>query len=99
MSPDVLNQFPAAPVPTLTGFPMALPGAVSQQPLLPSAPPGSVPLGMGPSVLGMNVPAPAGGAAAQPSGAFLPAFPPAQVSLLFCAANLAWPGKRISLTL
>ncbi|XP_064892782.1 synergin gamma isoform X4 [Columba livia] len=79
VSPDVLNQFPAAPVPTLTGFPMALPGAVSQQPLLPSAPPGSVPLGMGPSVLGMNVPAPAGGAAAQPSGAFLPAFPPAQV--------------------
>ncbi|OPJ78461.1 synergin gamma isoform B [Patagioenas fasciata monilis] len=79
VSPDVLNQFPAAPVPTLSGFPMALPGAVSQQPLLPSAPPGSVPLSMGPSVLGMNVPAPAGGAAAQPSGAFLPAFPPAQV--------------------
>ncbi|NWQ82772.1 SYNRG protein, partial [Columbina picui] len=81
VSPDVLNQFPAAPVPTLTGFPMPLPGAVSQQPLLPAAPPGSLPLSMGPSVLGMNVPAPApaGGAAAQPSGAFLPAFPPAQV--------------------
>ncbi|KFP39591.1 Synergin gamma, partial [Chlamydotis macqueenii] len=79
VSPDVLNQFPAAPVPTLTGFPVPLPAAVSQQPLMPSAPPVSVPLGMGPAVLGMNITAPAGGAAAQPSGGFVPAYPPSQV--------------------
>ncbi|NWU64351.1 SYNRG protein, partial [Pterocles burchelli] len=73
VSPDVLNQFPAAPVPTLTGFPMPLPATVSQQPLMPSAPPVSMPL------MGMNIPAPAGGAAAQPSGGFLPSYPPSQV--------------------
>ncbi|XP_027516243.1 synergin gamma isoform X3 [Corapipo altera] len=85
VSPDVLNQFPAAPVPTLSGFPVALP-AVSQPPLLPPAPPGSVPsvpLGIGPPVMGMGMPAPApapaGGAAAQPSGTFLPSYPPGQV--------------------
>ncbi|XP_027739576.1 synergin gamma isoform X2 [Empidonax traillii] len=94
VSPDVLNQFPAAPVPTLSGFPVALP-AVSQPPLLPPAPPGSVPsvpsmpsvpsvpLGIGPPVMGMGIPAPtpapAAGAAAQPSGAFLPSYPPSQV--------------------
>ncbi|XP_071431076.1 synergin gamma isoform X2 [Pithys albifrons albifrons] len=85
VSPDMLNQFPAAPVPTLSGFPVALP-TVSQPPLLPAAPPGSVPsvpsvpLGIGPPVMGMGIPAPAaGGAAAQPSGAFLPSYPPSQV--------------------
>uniref|UniRef100_A0A8C0VFJ4 Synergin gamma n=1 Tax=Cyanistes caeruleus TaxID=156563 RepID=A0A8C0VFJ4_CYACU len=77
VSPDVLNQFPAAPVPTLSGFPVPLPGGVSQPPLLPAAPPAPVGLGMGPSVMGMT--APAGGAAAQPSGAFLPSYPPGQV--------------------
>ncbi|KAM6242336.1 synergin gamma isoform 4-T4 [Porphyrio hochstetteri] len=80
VSPDVLNQFPAAPVPTLTGFPMPLPAAVSQQPLMPSAPPVSMPLSIGPPVMGMNITAPAGGAATQPSGGFLPPFPPSQVS-------------------
>ncbi|XP_015502054.1 synergin gamma isoform X4 [Parus major] len=91
VSPDVLNQFPAAPVPTLSGFPVPLPGGVSQPPLLPAAPPAPVGLGMGPSVMGMSIPgpaaapaaapapAPAGGAAAQPSGAFLPSYPPGQV--------------------
>ncbi|NXG16219.1 SYNRG protein, partial [Grallaria varia] len=86
VSPDVLNQFPTAPVPTLSGFPVALP-AVSQPPLLPAAPPGSVPsvpsvpLSIGPPVMGMGIPAPApaGGAAAQPSGAFLPSYTPGQV--------------------
>ncbi|XP_039938156.1 synergin gamma isoform X3 [Hirundo rustica] len=94
VSPDVLNQFPAAPVPTLSGFPVPLPGGVSQPPLLPAAPPASVGLGIGPSVMGMSIPgpapaaaappapapapAPAGGAAAQPSGAFLPSYPPGQ---------------------
>ncbi|XP_068271701.1 synergin gamma isoform X6 [Nyctibius grandis] len=79
VSPDVLNQFPAAPVPTLTGFPMPLPAPVSQQPLLPSAPPVSLPLSIGPAVMGMSITAPAGGAAAQPSGGFLPSYPPSQV--------------------
>ncbi|NXK12935.1 SYNRG protein, partial [Herpetotheres cachinnans] len=79
LSPDVLNQFPAAPVPTLTGFPMPLPATVSQQPLMPSAPPVSMPLSMGPAVMGMNITAPVGGAAAQPSGGFVPSYPPSQV--------------------
>ncbi|XP_074016621.1 synergin gamma isoform X6 [Numenius arquata] len=79
VSPDVLNQFPAAPVPTLTGFPMPLPAAVSQQPLLPSAPPVSVALSIGPAVMGMSITAPAGGAAAQPSAGFVPSYPPGQV--------------------
>ncbi|XP_062363019.1 synergin gamma isoform X7 [Cinclus cinclus] len=85
VSPDVLNQFPAAPVPTLSGFPVPLPGGVSQPPLLPAAPPPSVGLGMGASVMGMSIPgpapapAPAAPAAAQPSGAFLPSYPPGQV--------------------
>ncbi|XP_064324155.1 synergin gamma isoform X4 [Phalacrocorax carbo] len=79
LSPDVLNQFPAAPVPTLTGFPMPLPATVSQQPLMPSAPPVSMPLSIGPAVMGMNITAPAGGAAAQPSGGFVPSYPPSQV--------------------
>uniref|UniRef100_A0A8C6J3K8 Uncharacterized protein n=1 Tax=Melopsittacus undulatus TaxID=13146 RepID=A0A8C6J3K8_MELUD len=79
VSPDVLNQFPAAPVPTLSGFPMPLPAAVSQQPLLPPAPPVSMPLNIGPAVMGMSITAPAGGAAAQPSGGFLPSYPPSQV--------------------
>ncbi|XP_074779389.1 synergin gamma isoform X7 [Athene noctua] len=79
VSPDVLNQFPAAPVPTLTGFPLPLPAAVSPQPLLPSAPPVSVPLSIGPAVMGMSITAPAGGAAGQPSGGFGPPYPPSQV--------------------
>ncbi|NXU64461.1 SYNRG protein, partial [Horornis vulcanius] len=103
VSPDVLNQFPAAPVPTLSGFPVPLPGGVSQPPLLPAAPPASVGLGIGPSVMGMSIPgpapapapaaapaaapAPAGGAAAQPSGAFLPSYPPGQVKALL---NKTW---------
>ncbi|KAM9525783.1 synergin gamma isoform 3-T3 [Guaruba guarouba] len=79
VSPDVLNQFPAAPVPTLSGFPMPLPAAVSQQPLLPPAPPVSMPLSIGPAVMGMSITATAGGAAAQPSGGFHPSYPPSQV--------------------
>ncbi|NXF52502.1 SYNRG protein, partial [Oceanites oceanicus] len=79
VSPDVLNQFPAAPVPTLTGFPMPLPATVSQQPLMPPAPPVSMPLSIGPAVMGMSITAPAGGAAAQPSGGFVPSYPPSQV--------------------
>ncbi|NXF87780.1 SYNRG protein, partial [Eubucco bourcierii] len=73
VSPDVLNQFAAAPVPTLSGFPMPLPTPVSQQPLLPSAPPVSMPL------MAMSITAPAGTAAGQPAGGFLPPYPPGQV--------------------
>ncbi|NWX85526.1 SYNRG protein, partial [Nothoprocta pentlandii] len=79
VSPDVLNQFPAAPVPTLTGFPMPLPAAVSQQPLMPSGPPVSLPLSMGAAVIGMSMTAAAGGAATQPAAAFAPSYPPGQV--------------------
>ncbi|XP_009077944.1 PREDICTED: synergin gamma [Acanthisitta chloris] len=79
VSPDVLNQFPAAPVPTLSGFPVSLPAAVSQQALLPAAPPGSVPLGMAPPVLGVGIPAPQAAAPAQAPAGFLPSYPPGQV--------------------
>ncbi|NXJ08662.1 SYNRG protein, partial [Odontophorus gujanensis] len=81
VSPDMLNQFPAAPVPTLSGFPMPLPATVSQQPLLPSGPPVSMPLSIGPPVMGMGITAaaPAGGTAAPPVGAFTPSYPPSQV--------------------
>uniref|UniRef100_A0A8C0II66 Synergin gamma n=1 Tax=Bubo bubo TaxID=30461 RepID=A0A8C0II66_BUBBB len=58
VSPDVLNQFPAAPVPTLTGFPLPLPAAVSPQPLPPSAPQVSVPLSIGPPSGGFVPPYP-----------------------------------------
>lgn len=44
MSPDALNQFPAAPVPTLSGFPVTLPAAVSQPIVMPPGPAGSMPL-------------------------------------------------------
>ncbi|XP_062448398.1 synergin gamma isoform X2 [Rhea pennata] len=79
VSPDVLNQFPAAPVPTLTGLPMSLSATVSQQPLMPSGPPVSMPLSIGPTVIGMSITAPAGGAATQSSGGFVPSYPPSQV--------------------
>lgn len=80
----MLNQFPAAPVPTLSGFPMPLPAAVSQQPLLPAGPPASLPLSIGPPVMGLGISAaaPAGGAAAPPAGAFAPSYPPGQVRAL-----------------
>ncbi|NXB47292.1 SYNRG protein, partial [Leucopsar rothschildi] len=87
VSPEVLNQFPAAPVPTLSGFPVPLPGGVSQPPLLPAAAPAPVGLPMGAPVMAMSIPGPgpapapppAAPAAAQPSGAFLPSYPPSQV--------------------
>lgn len=98
VSPDVLNQFPAAPVPTLSGFPMPLPATVSQQPLMPAAPPVSMPLSIGPAVMGMSITAPAGGAAGQPSGGFLPPYAPGQVSLLgmnfaVCKSGSSFCGK------
>ncbi|XP_043387188.1 synergin gamma isoform X14 [Chelonia mydas] len=79
VSPDVLNQFPTAPVPTLSGYPVSLPATVSQQPMRPSGPPVSMPLNIGQAVIGINITAPVGGAAAQASSGFMPSYPTNQV--------------------
>ncbi|XP_074870176.1 synergin gamma isoform X5 [Carettochelys insculpta] len=79
VSPDVLNQFPTAPVPTLSGYPISLPATVSQQPVMPSGPPVSMPLNIGQAVIGINITAPVGGAAAQVSSGFMPSYPTNQV--------------------
>lgn len=79
MSPDALNQFPAAPVPTLSGFPVTLPAAVSQPTGMPSGPAGSVPLTLGQPVMGINLVGPVGGAAAQASSGFMSAYAANQV--------------------
>ncbi|XP_074831145.1 synergin gamma isoform X3 [Natator depressus] len=79
VSPDVLNQFPTAPVPTLSGYPISLPATVSQQPMRPSGPPVSMPLNIGQAVIGINITAPVGGAAAQASSGFMPSYPTNQV--------------------
>ncbi|XP_059525662.1 synergin gamma isoform X9 [Myotis daubentonii] len=79
MSPDALNQFPAAPVPTLSGFPMTLPTAVSQPTGMPSGPAGSMPLNLGQPVMGINLVGPVGGATAQASSGFMPTYPANQV--------------------
>ncbi|XP_029785225.1 synergin gamma isoform X11 [Suricata suricatta] len=79
MSPDALNQFPAAPVPTLSGFPMTLPTAVSQPTGMSSGTAGSVPLSLGQPVMGINLVGPVGGAAAQASSGFMPTYPANQV--------------------
>ncbi|KAL0597114.1 Synergin gamma [Plecturocebus cupreus] len=77
MSPDALNQFPAAPIPTLSGFSMTLPTPVSQTTVIPSGPTGSMPISLGQPVMGINLVGPVGGAAAQASGGFLPTTYPA----------------------
>ncbi|KAG8520218.1 Synergin gamma, partial [Galemys pyrenaicus] len=79
LGPDALNQFPAAPVPTLSGFPMTLPSAVSQPTGMPQGPAGSLPLNLGQSVMGINHVGPVGGAAAQASSGFMPTYPANQV--------------------
>ncbi|XP_070334738.1 synergin gamma isoform X8 [Odocoileus virginianus] len=79
MSPDALNQFPAAPVPTLSGFPLTLPAAVSQPTGMPSGPAGPMPLTLGQPVMGINLVGPVGGAAAQTSSGFMSAYPANQV--------------------
>ncbi|XP_065767253.1 synergin gamma isoform X2 [Muntiacus reevesi] len=79
LSPDALNQFPAAPVPTLSGFPVTLPAAVSQPTGMPSGPAGSMPLTLGQPVMGINLVGPVGGAAAQTSSGFMSAYPANQV--------------------
>ncbi|XP_044530529.1 synergin gamma isoform X5 [Gracilinanus agilis] len=79
ISPDTLNQFPTAPVPNLSGFPMTLPTPVSQQTMMPSGPAVSMPLNIGQSVMGINLVAPVGGAPAQGSSGFVPTYPGNQV--------------------
>lgn len=80
MSPDALSQFPAAPIPTLSGFPMTLPTAVSQPTGMSSGPAGSIPLNLGQPVMGINLVGPVGGAAAQASSGFMSSYPANQVS-------------------
>ncbi|XP_031822425.1 synergin gamma isoform X3 [Sarcophilus harrisii] len=79
ISPDTLNQFPTAPVPNLSGFPMTLPTPVSQQTMMPSGPTVSMPLNIGQPVMGINLVAPVGGAPAQTSSGFVPTYPANQV--------------------
>ncbi|XP_070083692.1 synergin gamma isoform X14 [Equus caballus] len=79
ISPDALNQFPAAPVPTLSSFPMTLPTAVSQPTGMPSGPAGSMPLNLGQPVMGITLVGPVGGATAQASSSFMPTYPANQV--------------------
>nr|XP_008123010.1 PREDICTED: synergin gamma isoform X3 [Anolis carolinensis] len=76
MSPEVLNQFPSAPIPTLSGLPMAIPVTVSQQPLMPPVVPVSMPLSMGPAVVGMGMAA----TTTQAPSTFMPSFPPNQAA-------------------
>ncbi|XP_026536243.1 synergin gamma isoform X2 [Notechis scutatus] len=80
MSPEGLHQFPSAPIPTLSGLQMAIPVTVSQQPLMPPGPPVSMPLSIGPTVVGINMVAPVGGATTQASGSFIQPFPANQVA-------------------
>nr|XP_056721257.1 synergin gamma [Euleptes europaea] len=80
MNPDILNQFPSAPIPTLSGFPVTIPVTVSQQPMMSPGPPVSMPLSMGPSVVGMNLAAPVVGSATQVSSGFLQSFPAHQAA-------------------
>ncbi|XP_055475487.1 synergin gamma isoform X8 [Psammomys obesus] len=79
MSPDALNQFPAAPIPTLSGFPVTLSTPVSQPTAMPSGPTGSMPLTLGQPIMGINLVGPVGGAAAPTSSGFMPAYPSSQV--------------------
>uniref|UniRef100_A0A8C5ZXZ3 Synergin gamma n=1 Tax=Marmota marmota marmota TaxID=9994 RepID=A0A8C5ZXZ3_MARMA len=79
LSPDTLNQFPAAPIPTLSGFPMTLPTPVSQPTVLPAGPAGSMPLSLGQPVMGINLVGPVGGAAAPAPSSFMPTYSANQV--------------------
>uniref|UniRef100_A0A8D2HLG2 Synergin gamma n=1 Tax=Urocitellus parryii TaxID=9999 RepID=A0A8D2HLG2_UROPR len=79
LSPDSLNQFPAAPIPTLSGFPMTLPTPVSQPTVLPAGPAGSMPLSLGQPVMGINLVGPVGGAAAPAPSGFMSTYSANQV--------------------
>lgn len=80
MNVDVLNQFPSAPIPTLSGFSMAIPVTGSQQPMMSAGPPVSMSLNIGSAVMGISMATPVGGAATQASGSFIHAYSANQVS-------------------
>ncbi|XP_078080949.1 synergin gamma isoform X3 [Mustelus asterias] len=75
-----LNQFPSAPIPTLSGTPLTLPTSVPQQPMI-SVPTGttvSMSVHTGQSVVGMSLPVPMGGSTTQVSSGFVASFPGSQ---------------------
>ncbi|XP_041054388.1 synergin gamma isoform X4 [Carcharodon carcharias] len=77
-----LNQFPSAPIPTLSGTPLTLPTSVPQQPMI-SVPTGttvSMSVHTGQSVVGMNLPVPVGGSTTQVSSGFVAAFSGSQAA-------------------
>uniref|UniRef100_A0A8D2LXK4 Synergin gamma n=2 Tax=Varanus komodoensis TaxID=61221 RepID=A0A8D2LXK4_VARKO len=80
MSPDSLNQFPSAPIPTLSGLPMAIPVTVGQQPMMPTGQPVSMPLNLGPPLVGISMAAPVSGSAAQAPSNFMQTFPVVQAA-------------------
>ncbi|XP_067866582.1 synergin gamma isoform X3 [Heterodontus francisci] len=72
-----LNQFPSAPIPTLSGTPISLPTSMPQQSMI-SLPTGTtVSISVQP-VVGMNRPVPVGGSATQVSSGFVASFPVSQ---------------------
>uniref|UniRef100_UPI00398EA3FB synergin gamma isoform X2 n=1 Tax=Pristiophorus japonicus TaxID=55135 RepID=UPI00398EA3FB len=77
-----LNQFPSAPIPTLSGTPMTLPTSVPQQSMIsvPTGPTVSMSVHAGQSVVGMNLPVPVGGSTTQVSSGFVASFPVSQAS-------------------
>ncbi|XP_043574308.1 synergin gamma isoform X7 [Chiloscyllium plagiosum] len=75
-----LNQFPSAPIPTLSGTALTLPTSVPQQPMM-SVPAGgnvSMPVHPGQSAVRMNLPVPVGGSTTQVSSGFVTSFPGSQ---------------------
>ncbi|XP_059511254.1 synergin gamma isoform X7 [Stegostoma tigrinum] len=75
-----LNQFPSAPIPTLSGTPLTLPTSVPQQPMIsvPTGGSASMSVRPGQSVVGMNLPVPVGGSTTQVSSSFVTSFPGGQ---------------------
>ncbi|XP_030042166.1 synergin gamma isoform X2 [Microcaecilia unicolor] len=79
ISPDSLNQFPTAPVPNLSGFPLTLPAPMSQQSMMPSGPAVSRPLNIAQPVMGINIAASASGASAEVPSVFIPPYASNQI--------------------
>ncbi|XP_078537064.1 synergin gamma [Lissotriton helveticus] len=79
MNPDIINQLPAAPVPTLAGFTMTMQTPLHQQPLLSSGPATSKPFSAAQSAMGMNVTTACGSSnqhiQQKSSGSFMTSFP------------------------
>ncbi|XP_072445887.1 synergin gamma isoform X2 [Chiloscyllium punctatum] len=75
-----LNQFPSAPIPTLSGTALTLPTSVPQQPMMSVPAGGNVSMSVHPgqSAVGMNLPVPVGGSTTQVSSGFVTSFPGSQ---------------------